>query len=163
MSEWMSECTVCGTHTELPHSCTYCGHSHCSSHQLPENHECSELRYQHTNSGWFRETNSMADRTRPARSTPKPMDSSEITTYGGGGRGSKPGSYGPDLAPDGSLIYKNGEEPDKSTASSDRLSSIKRRAGIYHERLKIMLSPSFSLFLKIVMVTVLVYSILFRI
>jgi hypothetical protein len=43
----MGDCDYCGKQTDgLPHTCKYCGGSHCSDHLLPENHNCEGLKEQ---------------------------------------------------------------------------------------------------------------------
>lgn len=38
-------CDFCGKSLEgLPHTCKYCGKTHCSKHLVPENHNCSGLK-----------------------------------------------------------------------------------------------------------------------
>ncbi len=39
----MAKCDVCGRAENMPYQCRYCGGTHCSSHRLPENHDCSGL------------------------------------------------------------------------------------------------------------------------
>ncbi len=38
------ECQVCGTVESFPFICSYCGEVFCSTHRLPENHQCPGLR-----------------------------------------------------------------------------------------------------------------------
>lgn len=49
----MPPCDRCGTSTELPYRCTYCGGSFCGEHRLPENHECPGLEDWNDPSGVF--------------------------------------------------------------------------------------------------------------
>jgi len=35
-----ADCRECGEHVSMPYECNYCGGHFCSSHQLPENHDC---------------------------------------------------------------------------------------------------------------------------
>jgi membrane associated rhomboid family serine protease len=39
-----NRCDYCGKYEMLPFNCKYCGGSYCSSHRLPEYHECAGLR-----------------------------------------------------------------------------------------------------------------------
>lgn len=39
----MAECSECGESVSMPFSCKFCGESFCSSHRLPENHDCGGL------------------------------------------------------------------------------------------------------------------------
>ena len=39
----MARCDYCGEHESLPYNCRYCGGQFCSTHRLPENHDCSGL------------------------------------------------------------------------------------------------------------------------
>lgn len=39
----MAKCDVCGRSETMPYHCRYCGGTHCSSHRLPENHNCTGL------------------------------------------------------------------------------------------------------------------------
>jgi len=36
-------CCVCGKDDGLTRECTYCGQIYCTSHRLPENHDCPSL------------------------------------------------------------------------------------------------------------------------
>jgi hypothetical protein len=38
-----NKCDICGKHELLPFTCRYCGGVYCSTHRLPENHDCSGL------------------------------------------------------------------------------------------------------------------------
>ncbi|WP_267639492.1 AN1-type zinc finger domain-containing protein [Haloarchaeobius amylolyticus] len=40
----MGECAYCGTEPEgFPYTCNECGENHCSTHRLPERHDCDGL------------------------------------------------------------------------------------------------------------------------
>lgn len=39
----MAECSECEESVSMPFSCKFCGQSFCSSHRLPENHDCGGL------------------------------------------------------------------------------------------------------------------------
>lgn len=39
----MPPCDRCGTVSDLPYRCAYCGGTHCGEHRLPENHDCAGL------------------------------------------------------------------------------------------------------------------------
>jgi len=39
------ECIVCGRDDELYFRCSYCDGAFCSSHRLPESHECDGVRF----------------------------------------------------------------------------------------------------------------------
>ncbi|WP_247002309.1 AN1-type zinc finger protein [Halosolutus gelatinilyticus] len=39
----MTECSVCGDETDMPYTCNYCGRKHCTSHKLPEKHDCPNV------------------------------------------------------------------------------------------------------------------------
>ena len=39
----MARCAYCGEDESLPYNCRYCGGQFCSTHRLPENHECPGL------------------------------------------------------------------------------------------------------------------------
>ena len=44
-----SGCAFCGANLEgLPHTCKFCGDTHCSDHLLPENHNCRGLSHPKT-------------------------------------------------------------------------------------------------------------------
>jgi membrane associated rhomboid family serine protease len=40
----MPTCDVCGKQVDLPYNCNECGGTFCSSHRLPENHDCPGLK-----------------------------------------------------------------------------------------------------------------------
>jgi len=39
----MARCSYCGKVEKMPFKCKFCGGVFCSSHRLPENHECGGL------------------------------------------------------------------------------------------------------------------------
>lgn len=39
----MSGCKICGTEENLQYQCNYCGNPFCSTHRLPEKHDCPGL------------------------------------------------------------------------------------------------------------------------
>lgn len=39
----MVDCDECGDETNMPYNCRFCGGKYCSTHRLPENHECDGL------------------------------------------------------------------------------------------------------------------------
>ncbi|MDY6771462.1 MAG: rhomboid family intramembrane serine protease [Candidatus Nanohaloarchaea archaeon] len=39
----MAECSKCGKNISMPFTCKFCGDSFCSTHRLPENHDCDGL------------------------------------------------------------------------------------------------------------------------
>ena len=49
----MPPCDGCGTITDLPYRCTYCGGTFCGDHRLPENHGCPGLEDWDDPSGVF--------------------------------------------------------------------------------------------------------------
>lgn len=46
----MTRCTLCGTAC-FGHECSYCGHTYCGEHRLPERHYCRGARDEPTASG----------------------------------------------------------------------------------------------------------------
>lgn len=49
----MGRCAACGDRADTT-SCSYCGHTHCSMHRLPENHDCIGLYRSETHGPDFR-------------------------------------------------------------------------------------------------------------
>lgn len=113
-------CTICGKGVRMPYNCSYCGIQTCSTHRLPESHFCIGLKHQEDGK-WFNESLSPQRRrsvlmigqsTNRSRSRPKTLDPEEITARRTPAqRQSKTKHYGPDTAPDGSLVY---DEPEHS-------------------------------------------------
>lgn len=79
----MGRCSVCGESDDLTRTCNYCGKEVCSSHTLPEKHDCPEVRAANSTGKRFESAfdNSVADSSADS-SSPEPIDNGKIRTYG---------------------------------------------------------------------------------
>lgn len=59
----MGECALCSGDDDLSFRCNECGNLYCSSHRLPESHNCDELKTTNFDGAWFGKQNSGASET----------------------------------------------------------------------------------------------------
>jgi uncharacterized protein YkwD len=81
----MGKCTVCGESDGLTRTCNYCRRKVCSSHTLPEKHNCSATRPankagKHFESAFDATLGESSESSK--EDTPEPMDKGKIRTYG---------------------------------------------------------------------------------
>lgn len=58
----MSACTICGDREDLQYRCNYCGSVFCSTHRLPENHDCPALVvFEEVDSSWFKDERDLSE------------------------------------------------------------------------------------------------------
>ena len=125
----MGECTVCGTSNVLARTCNYCGQTFCSTHTLPENHDCSGIegvgeRTKHLQSeidaklkGKLSGERTALDREETTESSDSDLRKERVReTDATSNRektatrdSSRTGDSGPDVAPDGSLVHEESE------------------------------------------------------
>lgn len=79
----MGRCSVCGESDDLTRTCNYCGKEVCSSHILPEKHDCPEIRATNSTGKRFESAfdDSVADSTADS-SPPEPIENGKVRTYG---------------------------------------------------------------------------------
>lgn len=58
----LEECQECGDSTGLAFECNGCGGAHCSTHQLPENHDCPAVGDSEQSQRWFTGPSSQQNR-----------------------------------------------------------------------------------------------------
>lgn len=82
----MAECAICGDTDGLTRKCNYCGKTVCSSHTLPEKHNCPSTRAE-SNAGKHFESAfeaTLDDSPDSTSDSPEPMEKGEVRTYGTG-------------------------------------------------------------------------------
>lgn len=125
----MDECTVCGTSNVLTRTCNYCGRTFCSTHTLPENHDCSGIegvgeQTKHLQSEIDAKLKGELSGERTALDGEEPTESPASDSRGERVREAEAnpnrektaprdsprvGDSGPDVAPDGSLVREENE------------------------------------------------------
>ncbi|WP_128478600.1 CAP domain-containing protein [Halorussus pelagicus] len=80
----MAGCAICGETDDLTRRCNYCGTEVCSSHTLPEKHNCPSTRAANDAGKHFESAfdATLGDSSDSASESPKAMDKSKIRTYG---------------------------------------------------------------------------------
>lgn len=81
----MGKCSICGESDGLTRTCNYCGRKVCSSHTLPENHNCPSARPANKAGKHFESSfeATLDESSKSSReNSPKSMDKGKIRTYG---------------------------------------------------------------------------------
>lgn len=68
----LAECQECGDSTGLGFECNGCGETHCSTHQLPENHDCPAVGDSERSEEWFTGPSAQQSRQAVHGGTAKP-------------------------------------------------------------------------------------------
>ena len=159
----MVECSICGESNRMPYTCSRCNLKFCSSHQLPENHNCPSLSIPSSNTKWFKEGLSShrrgrdVERSRKGLSVESRREPSRSPANRARGRSKthtevveeenlekakrqtasltnrqkrrREADSGPDILPDGTLIYPEGSDEALTVTLTRReaiLSKLKR-------------------------------------
>ncbi|AHZ23552.1 hypothetical protein BM92_13275 [Haloferax mediterranei ATCC 33500] len=121
----------------MTYTCRRCKQTFCSTHRLPETHDCPALVYEKMSEGWFADRDERPIIRRESKwDRPKAMDERDIGRVGGDGKPIKTSSS-PGVNEDGSLDWSN-RTPQSDTGSvsdkpsfADRIKSrwpsVKRR------------------------------------
>jgi hypothetical protein len=118
----MDVCEKCGESDEsLLHTCQYCRQKFCSSHQLPENHDCPGLSYQELDTRHFESAfdETVGDGRTTADGGSPSVQSAEVRTVSNSKEPPKSElASSPDVMKDGSLKSETlvPERPTKSEA-----------------------------------------------
>lgn len=141
----MGHCSVCGEFEEMDYTCTYCGKLHCTTHRLPESHDCPALDHfgeiskrlqsdtdakrttdpsQADQDSTPRDPPSEAGVERPNQPGPEPMET--VRTHGGSGRDREKANFSrsPDVKPDGSLDRSGIEGPEQNDTTAEETNSL---------------------------------------
>lgn len=80
----MGKCAACGTSDDLTRTCNYCGKEVCSSHILPEKHNCASVRPANNAGKHFESAfeATLGEANDPENDSPEPMDKGKVRTYG---------------------------------------------------------------------------------
>lgn len=81
----MGQCSICGESDGLTRTCNYCGRKVCTSHTLPEKHNCPSTRPANKAGKHFEssfEATLGEDSKSSKGNSPKSMDKGKIRTYG---------------------------------------------------------------------------------
>ncbi len=70
----LEECQECGDSTGLAFECNGCGERHCSTHQLPENHDCPAVGDSEQSQQWFTGPSSQQNRQAVHDGTVEPRE-----------------------------------------------------------------------------------------
>lgn len=146
----MAGCDRCRGDDKLAYSCNYCSGSFCTSHRLPENHNCQGLRSANTHGPDFRSTDDSSSIL--GRIFGDSKDESDVIarehhagmkTYGGSldpgeptqpTGGANPRNYepesSPDVAPDGSIVRAGEDNPGQAPTGDEGVGIVWTLIGI---------------------------------
>ena len=136
----MTECSICDQVKRLPYTCSRCNRQFCSSHRLPEKHDCPSLSVPSADMKWFKEELSSRRRgrdtgrsrkgrplgyRREARSSSTKHESHASSRTRRQERRANADS-GPNTLPDGSLLYSDDTEETLTISLTRREAVINR-------------------------------------
>lgn len=80
----MTKCVVCGESDDLTRTCNYCGKKVCTTHTLPEKHNCSSVRSANDAGKHFENAfdATLGDASSSSDGSPDSMDKGSVRTYG---------------------------------------------------------------------------------